>query len=193
MIIPTVIDRWPTGERAYDIYSRLLEDRIIFMWEEVNHATANTIIAQLLYLEKKDPSADIIMYINSPGGSVMDGFGIMDTMRYIKPDVVTVCTWLAASFGAMLLMSGAKGKRYALPNAEIMIHQPLWWTQWQATDIQIAAAHIQRLKKTLNWYIADFSGQPIERIEKDVERDYWMTAKEALDYGLIDHILEPKI
>jgi ATP-dependent Clp protease protease subunit len=122
----------------------------------------------------------------------MDGFGIMDTMRYIKPDVVTVCTWLAASFGAMLLMSGAKGKRYALPNAEIMIHQPLWWTQWQATDIQIAAAHIQRLKKTLNWYIADFSGQPIERIEKDVERDYWMTAKEALDYGLIDYILEPK-
>lgn len=192
MIIPTVIDRWPTGERAYDIYSRLLEDRIIFMWEEVNHATANTIIAQLLYLEKKDPNADIIMYINSPGWSVMDGFGIMDTMRYIKPDVVTVCTWLAASFGAMLLMSGSKWKRYALPNAEIMIHQPLWWTQGQATDIQIAAAHIQRLKKTLNWYIADFSGQPVERIEKDVERDYWMTAKEALDYGLIDHILEPK-
>lgn len=189
MIIPTVIDKTPSWERAYDIYSRLLEDRIIFFGEEVNHATANTAIAQLLYLEKKDPNQDIIMYINSPGWSVSDGFGIMDTMNFIKPDIVTVCTWLAASFGAMLLMAGKKWKRYMLKNAEVMIHQPLWWWQWQATDVEIMARQMLKAKAKLNAYIAEYTWQPLEKVARDVERDYWMSSEDAVEYGIVDHVL----
>jgi len=189
MLIPTIIDKTPTGERAYDIYSRLLEDRIIFVWDQIEHNIANSVIAQLLWLEKKDPKKDIIMYINSPGGSVMDGNGIYDTMQYISCDVVTICTGLAASYGAMLLAAGTKGKRFALPHAEIMIHQPSGWSQWQATDIEISARHILRLRETLNGMLAHHTGQTIEKITQDVERDNWMTAEQAVEYGLIDKVI----
>lgn len=189
MLIPTIIDKTPTGERAYDIYSRLLEDRIIFVWDQIDHNMANAVIAQLLWLEKKDPKKDIIMYINSPGWSVMDGNGIYDTMQYLSCDIVTICTGLAASYGAMLLTAGTKGKRFALPHAEIMIHQPLGGSQGQATDIEISARHILRLRDTLNGMLAHHSGQTIETIAKDVERDNWMTAEQAVEYWLIDKVI----
>jgi len=189
MLIPTIIDKTPSGERAYDIYSRLLEDRIIFIWDQIEHNMANSVIAQLLWLEKKDPKKDIVMYINSPGWSIMDGNGIYDTMQYISCDIVTICTGLAASYGAMLLTAGTKGKRFALPHAEIMIHQPLWWSQWQATDIEINARHILRLRDTLNGMLAHHTGQPIEVIARDCERDNWMTAQQAVEYGLIDKVI----
>lgn len=189
MLIPTIIDKTPTGERAYDIYSRLLEDRIIFVWDQIEHNMANSVIAQLLWLEKKDPKKDIIMYINSPGWSVMDGNGIYDTMQYLSCDIVTICTGLAASYGAMLLTAGTKGKRFALPHAEIMIHQPLGGSQGQATDIEISARHILRLRDTLNGMLAHHSGQTVETIAKDVERDNWMTAQQAVEYWLIDKVI----
>ncbi len=189
MIIPTVIEKTSHGERAYDIYSRLLEDRIIFLWQPIDHNIANLVIAQLLYLEKQDPKKDIIMYINSPGWVVSSGLAIYDTMQYVKPDVATVCVWLAASMGAVLLTAGAKWKRFALPHSEIMIHQPLWGVEWQATDIIIHAEHIMKLKKILNEILSKHSWQPIEKIEQDVERDKFMSAQEALEYGLIDKII----
>jgi ATP-dependent Clp protease, protease subunit len=189
MLIPTIIDKTPTGERAYDIYSRLLEDRIIFIGDQIDHNMANSVIAQLLWLEKKDPKKDIIMYINSPGWSIMDGNGIYDTMQYLSCDIVTICTGLAASYGAMLLTAGTKGKRFALPHAEIMIHQPLGWSQGQATDIEINARHILRLRDTLNGMLAHHTGQTTETIAKDCERDNWMTAEQAVEYGLIDKVI----
>ncbi len=189
MIIPTVIEKTSHWERAYDIYSRLLEDRIIFLWQPIDHNVANLVIAQLLYLEKQDPKKDIIMYINSPGWVVSSWLAIYDTMQYVKPDVATVCVWLAASMGAVLLTAWTKWKRFALPHSEIMIHQPLWGVEWQATDIVIHAEHIMKLKKILNWILSKHSGQPIEKIEKDVERDKFMSAKEALEYWLIDKII----
>jgi ATP-dependent Clp protease protease subunit len=189
VIIPTVIEKTQQWERAYDIYSRLLEDRIIFVWQEINAPMANNIVAQLLYLEKKDPDKDIIMYINSPGWEVYSGFSIYDTMQYVKCDVVTICVWLAASFGAVLLAGWTKWKRFSLPNSEIMIHQPLWWAQWQATEIVIVAEHILKLRKNLNAILAKHTGQPISQIEIDVERDKFMWAKDALKYGLIDKII----
>lgn len=190
MIIPTVIENTKNGERAYDIYSRLLEDRIIFFGSQVTPETANLTVAQLLYLEKQDPDKDIIMYINSPGWVVSSGLAIYDTMQYIKCDVVTVCIGMAASMWAVLLTAGTKGKRFALPNAEVMIHQPLWWAEGQATDIAIAANHILYLRSKLNKMLADHSGQKVSTIEKDVERDNYMSAQEAKKYGLIDKVLK---
>ena len=189
MIIPTVIEKSAMWERAYDIYSRLLEDRIIFLGQPIDHNVANLVIAQLLYLERKDPNKDIIMYINSPGGVVSSWLAIYDTMQYVKCDVATVCVGLAASMGAVLLTAGAPWKRFALPNSEIMIHQPLGGVEWQATDIIIHAEHILKLKKKLNEIISKHSWQPLERVEKDVERDKFMSAQEALEYGLIDKII----
>lgn len=187
--MPYVIEQTNRGERSYDIYSRLLEDRILFLSGEINDTLANTIVAQLIYLEGKDPDKDIMMYINSPGGSISAGFAIYDTMNYIKCDVHTVCIGLAASMGAFLLSSGAKGKRSALPNAEVMIHQPLMGgLSGQASDIKIHAEHILRTKKKLNKILAENSGQPVEKIEKDTDRDNYMTAEEAKKYGLIDNI-----
>ncbi len=187
--MPYVIEQTNHGERSYDIYSRLLEDRILFLSGEIDDTLANTIVAQLIYLEGKDPDKDIMMYINSPGGSISAGFAIYDTMNYIKCDVHTVCVGLAASMGAFLLSSGAKGKRSALPNAEIMIHQPLMGgLSGQASDIKIHAEHILRTKKKLNKILSENSGQPIEKIEKDTDRDNYMTAEEAKKYGLIDNI-----
>ncbi|MBQ2711864.1 MAG: ATP-dependent Clp endopeptidase proteolytic subunit ClpP [Clostridia bacterium] len=188
MIIPTVIDKHEGVERAYDIYSRLLEDRVVFLGGEVNDASANSIIAQLLYLEGKDPEKDIFLYINSPGGSVTAGMAIYDTMRYIKCDVATICVGLAASMGAVLLTAGTKGKRSALPNSEIMIHQPLGGAQGQATEIEIAARHILKTRNKLNGILSECTGQPLATIEHDVERDNFMDAEEALKYGLIDKI-----
>lgn len=187
--MPYVIEQTNRGERSYDIYSRLLEDRILFLSGEIDDTLANTIVAQLIYLEGKDPDKDIMMYINSPGGSISAGFAIYDTMNYIKCDVHTVCIGLAASMGAFLLSSGAKGKRSALPNAEIMIHQPLMGgLSGQASDIKIHAEHILRTKKKLNKILSENSGQPVEKIEKDTDRDNYMTAEEAKKYGLIDNI-----
>lgn len=187
--MPYVIEQTNRGERSYDIYSRLLEDRILFLSGEIDDTLANTIVAQLIYLEGKDPDKDIMMYINSPGGSISAGFAIYDTMNYIKCDVHTVCVGLAASMGAFLLSSGAKGKRSALPNAEIMIHQPLMGgLSGQASDIKIHAEHILRTKKKLNKILSENSGQPVEKIEKDTDRDNYMTAEEAQKYGLIDNI-----
>lgn len=187
--MPYVIEQTNRGERSYDIYSRLLEDRILFLSGEIDDTLANTIVAQLIYLEGKDPDKDIMMYINSPGGSISAGFAIYDTMNYIKCDVHTVCVGLAASMGAFLLSSGAKGKRSALPNAEIMIHQPLMGgLSGQASDIKIHAEHILRTKKKLNKILSENSGQPVEKIEKDTDRDNYMTAEEAKKYGLIDNI-----
>ncbi len=191
-LVPTVIESTNRGERAYDIFSRLLKERIVILSEEVNAVTASLITAQLLFLEAEDPDKDIQFYINSPGGSVTDGMMIYDTMQHIKPDVQTICMGMAASMGAVLLTAGTKGKRFILPNAEVMIHQPLGGAQGQATDILIAADHIKRTKLKLNKILADASGQSLETIEKDVERDNWMTAEEALKYGLVDHIMEKR-
>jgi len=188
MLIPMVVEQTNRGERSYDIYSRLLEDRIIFVNGEINDQTANLVIAQLIYLEGKDPDKDIMMYINSPGGSVVAGLAIYDTMNYIKCDVCTICVGMAASMAAVLLSSGAKGKRFALPNSEIMIHQPLGGFQGQASDIKIHADHIMKTKKLLNKILAENSGADIEIIEKDTDRDNYMSAEEAKKYGLIDKI-----
>ncbi|MBQ4313509.1 MAG: ATP-dependent Clp endopeptidase proteolytic subunit ClpP [Clostridia bacterium] len=188
-LVPMVVEQTNRGERSYDIFSRLLNDRIIFLSEEVNDTTASLVIAQLLYLEGQDPKKDISLYINSPGGSVMAGLGIYDTMNYIKCDVSTICVGMAASMGAFLLAAGAKGKRYALPNSEIMIHQPLGGAQGQATDIEIQANQILKLKKRLNTMLADATGKPYETIALDTERDNYMTAQEAVAYGLIDKVI----
>ncbi len=187
-LIPYIVEQTSRGERSYDIYSRLLEDRIIFLSGEIDDAVANTVVAQLIYLEAKDPNKDINLYINSPGGSVSAGLAIYDTMNYIKCDVSTICIGMAASMGAFLLSSGAKGKRYALPNSEIMIHQPLGGAQGQASDIKIAAEHILRTKKKLNSILAENSGRPIEQIERDTDRDNYLSAEEAQNYGLIDKV-----
>ena len=188
MLIPMVVEQTNRGERSYDIYSRLLEDRIIFVNGEINDQTANLIIAQLIYLEGRDPDKDIMMYINSPGGSVVAGLAIYDTMNYIKCDVCTICVGMAASMGAVLLSSGAKGKRFALPNSEIMIHQPLGGFQGQASDIKIHADHIMKTRKLLNKILSENSGVEIEKIEKDTDRDNYMSAEEAKKYGLVDKI-----
>ena len=190
--IPYVIEQNSRGERSYDIYSRLLKDRIIFLGEEVNETTASLVVAQLLFLESEDPSKDIHLYINSPGGMVTAGMAIYDTMQYIKCDVSTICIGMAASMGAFLLAGGAKGKRFALPNAEVMIHQPSGGAKGQATEIQIAAENILKTKKKLNQMLADNTGKPYEGVAADTERDHWMSADEALDYGLIDGIITKK-
>ena len=191
-LVPYVIEQNSRGERLYDIYSRLLKDRIIFLGEEINDAVASTVVAQLLFLESEDPGKDIHMYINSPGGSVTAGMAIYDTMNYVKCDVSTTCIGMAASMGAFLLSSGAKGKRYALPNAEVMIHQPLGGAQGQATEIQIAAEHILKTKKKLNQILADNAGKPVEEVEKDTDRDNWLSADEAKEYGLIDEVIKDR-
>ena len=188
-LVPYVIEQTSRGERSYDIYSRLLKDRIIFLGEEVNDVTASLIIAQLLFLESEDPGKDISLYINSPGGSVTAGLGIYDTMQYIKCDVSTICCGMAASMGAFLLAGGAKGKRYALPNSEIMIHQPLGGAQGQTTEIEIAAKHILRTKEKLNKMLSENTGKPYDVIAADTERDNWMSAAEACEYGLIDSVI----
>ena len=188
-LVPYVIEQTSRGERSYDIYSRLLKDRIIFLGEEVNDVSANLIVAQLLFLEAEDPSKDIQLYINSPGGSVTAGMAIYDTMQYIKCDVSTICLGMAASMGAFLLSSGAKGKRYALPNSTIMIHQPSGGAQGQATEIQIVADQIAKTKKKLNEILSANTGQPLEIVEKDTDRDNYMTAEEAKSYGLIDGVV----
>ena len=189
-LVPDVIEQTSKGERSYDIYSRLLKDRIIFLSEEVNDVTASLIVAQMLFLESEDPNKDINFYINSPGGSVTAGMAIYDTMQYIKCDVSTICIGMAASMGAFLLAGGAKGKRMALPNAEIMIHQPSGGARGQATEIQIVAENILKTKKKLNEMLAANTGKPIEIIEKDTDRDNYMSAQEALEYGLIDRVIE---
>ena len=191
-LVPYVIEQNSRGERSYDIYSRLLKDRIIFLGEEINDAVASTVVAQLLFLESEDPGKDIHMYINSPGGSVTAGMAIYDTMNYVKCDVSTTCIGIAASMGAFLISSGAKGKRYALPNAEVMIHQPLGGAQGQATEIQIAAEHILKTKKKLNQILADNAGKPVEEVEKDTDRDNWLSADEAKEYGLIDEVIKDR-
>ena len=188
MLIPMVVEQTNRGERSYDIYSRLLEDRIIFVNDEITDQTANLIIAQMIYLEGKDPDKDIMMYINSPGGSVVAGLAIFDTMNYIKCDVCTICVGMAASMAAVLLSSGTKGKRFALPNSEIMIHRPLGGFQGQASDIKIHADHIMKTRKLLNKILSENSGVDIEKIEKDTDRDNYMSAEEAKKYGLIDKI-----
>ena len=188
-LVPIVVEQTNRGERSYDIFSRLLKERIIILSDEVNSVTASLVTAQLLFLEAEDPDKDIQLYINSPGGEVTSGLMIYDTMQYIKADVQTICMGMAASMGAFLLAAGAPGKRFALPNAEIMIHQPLGGASGQATDIQIAARHIQHTKDRLNRILAQRTGQDLNRITQDTDRDNWMTADEALDYGMIDHIL----
>ena len=188
-LVPYVLESTSRGERSYDIYSRLLKDRIIFLGEEVNDVTASLVVAQLLFLESEDPNKDINLYINSPGGSVTAGMAIYDTMNYIKCDVCTTCTGMAASMGAFLLSGGAKGKRFALPNAEIMIHQPSGGAQGQATEINIAAEHILKTRKKLNEILAANTGKPLETIERDTERDNYMSAQEAMEYGLIDRVI----
>lgn len=187
-LVPTVVEQTSRGERAYDIYSRLLKDRIIFLADEVNDTTASLVIAQLLFLESEDPNKDISLYINSPGGSVSAGFGIYDTMQYIKCDVSTICVGMAASMGAFLLAGGTKGKRIALPNSEIMIHQPLGGAKGQASDMKIHADHIIKTRDKLNKILSANTGQPIDVIERDTERDNFLSAEAALEYGLIDHI-----
>jgi ATP-dependent Clp protease protease subunit len=191
-LVPTVIESTNRGERAYDIFSRLLKERIIILSEEVNHVTASLITAQFLFLEAEDPDKDIQFYINSPGGSVSDGMMIYDTMQHIKPDVQTIGMGMAASMGSFLLAAGAKGKRFILPNAEVMIHQPSSGTQGQASDIEIAAKHIIKMREKLNRLMSDMTGQKIEVIEKDMDRDNWMTAEEAMKYGIVDHIMMKK-
>ena len=188
-LVPMVVEQTNHGERSYDIFSRLLNDRIVFLSDEVNDTTASLVVAQMLFLEAQDPDKDISFYINSPGGSVSAGMAIYDTMQFIKCDVSTICIGLAASMGAFLLSAGAKGKRFALPHSEIMIHQPLGGAKGQATDIQIQAEQILRIKKTLNEILAENTGKPLKQIEKDTDRDNYMTAQQALDYGLIDQIL----
>lgn len=191
-LVPMVVEQTGKGERSYDIYSRLLKERIIFLGDEVNDTTASLVVAQLLFLESEDPDKDIYLYINSPGGSITSGMAIYDTMNYIKSDVSTICIGMAASMGAFLLASGAKGKRFALPNSEIMIHQPLGGFKGQATDIDIHAKRILKTKETLNRILSERTGQPIEKINNDVERDYFMSAEEAKEYGLIDEVIEKK-
>ena len=189
---PSVIEKTAYGERAYDVYSRLLKDRVIFLRGEVNEALANSIVAQLLFLEMEDADAEISMYINSPGGSVTDGMAIFDTMRYIRPKVRTVCLGMAASMGAFLLMAGEPGMRMALPNSEVMIHQPSGGASGQATDVQLHAEWLLRTKRKMNKLMSEMTNQPLERIERDVERDYFMTAEEARAYGIIDEIFVPR-
>ena len=188
-LVPVVVEQTGRGERSYDIYSKLLKDRIIFLGDEVNDATAGLIVAQLLFLESEDPDKDIHLYINSPGGSITAGMAIYDTMQYIKPDVSTICIGMAASMGAFLLAAGAKGKRLALPNSEIMIHQPLGGTRGQATDIEIHAKRILKMKDTLNQKLSERTGQPLEKIQMDTERDNFMSSIEAKEYGLIDEVI----
>lgn len=193
MLIPMVIEQDGRGERAFDIYSRLLKDRIIFLGSHVTDETANVVIAQLLYLESENPDKDIYFYLNTPGGVVSAGMAIYDTMQYIKPDVATVCVGQAASMGALLLAAGAQGKRYALPNARILIHQPMGGSQGQATDIGIQAKEILRLREELNLILSKHTGQPVKRIEKDTDRDYFMTSKEACEYGIVDQVIEKRM
>lgn len=190
--IPYVVEQTTRGERTYDIYSRMLEDRIIFLTGEIGDLTANSIVAQLIYLEGKDPDKDVNLYINSPGGSVSAGMAIYDTMQYIKCDVATICVGLAASMGAFLLSSGARGKRFALPNSEIMLHQPLGGAQGQASDIEIQAQQILKIKKKLNKILSENTSQPLSTIERDTDRDFYMSAEEAKKYGLIDKVFEPR-
>ncbi len=192
MLIPTVLEKTAGGERAYDIYSRLLKERIVFLHDEVNHQTASIVIAQLLFLEAEDPKKPIKLYINSPGGSIQSGLAIIDTMNIIKPDVETYCTGMAASMGAMILSQGAKGKRFILPNAEVMIHQPLTGVEGQASDIEISAKHILKLKSVLYEMLSKATGKDVKQIEKDSDRDYWMGAEEAKKYGIIDEIVGKK-
>ena len=189
MLIPTVIEKSPFGERAYDIYSRLLKERIIFLGSPIDDHVANLIIAQLLFLESEDDKKDIHLYVNSPGGSVTSGLAIYDTMNHVKPDVRTICVGMAASMGAVILSAGAKGKRFILPNAEVMIHQPLGGAEGQASDIEINARHIIRSRETLNKMLAKNTGQPLSKIEKDADRNFYMSATEAKKYGLIDEII----
>ena len=191
-LVPYVIEQTSRGERSYDIYSRLLKERIIFLGEEVNETTASLVVAQLLFLESEDPGKDIHLYINSPGGSVTAGMAIFDTMNYIKCDVSTICIGMAASMGAFLLMAGQKGKRLALPNSEIMIHQPLGGASGQATDVAIRAEWLVKTKEKMTRLMAEMTGQPIERVKQDVERDYFMSAEEGLSYGIIDEIYRPR-
>jgi len=191
-LVPMVVEQTSRGERSYDIFSRLLNDRIIMLSGEINDAVANLVVAQLLYLESQDPDKDISLYINSPGGSVTAGMAIYDTMQYIKPDVSTICIGMAASMGAFLLSSGAKGKRYCLPNSEVMIHQPLGGAQGQATDIAIHAEYILKIKKRLNTILAQNTGKPLEVIEADTERDNFKSAQEAMEYGLVDKVIEKR-
>ena len=192
ILIPNVVERTSNGERGYDLYSRLLKDRIIFLADEINDQVANIVVAQLLFLEMDNPDADISLYINSPGGSVTAGMAIYDTMNYIKPDVRTVCVGMAASMGAFLLMAGEKGKRLALPNSEIMIHQPLGGASGQATDVEIRAKWLLRTKDKMIHMMSDMTGQPEDKLRLDCERDYFMSAEEALDYGIIDQIYYPR-
>ena len=192
-LVPMVVEQTNRGERSYDIYSRLLKDRIIFASGEVDDVMADLIVAQLLFLESEDPNKDIQLYINSPGGSVSAGFAIYDTMNYIKPDVSTICIGMAASMGAFLLASGAKGKRFALPNSDIMIHQPSGGAQGQASDIQINAEKILKIRQKLNEILAERTGQDLEKIERDTDRDYWLSSEEAKKYGLIDKVIEKRV
>lgn len=191
-LVPYVIEQTNRGERSYDIFSRLLKDRIIFLGDEIDDSTANLVVAQMLFLEMEDPDKDIMLYINSPGGSITAGMAIYDTMRYLKCDVATVCVGMAASMAAFLLAAGAKGKRKALPHAEVMIHQPLGGARGQATDIQIHAEQILRVKKMMNELLSQNTGKPLKTVEKDVERDHFLTAEQALDYGIIDEIIAPR-
>ncbi|MGB4017977.1 MAG: ATP-dependent Clp endopeptidase proteolytic subunit ClpP [Syntrophomonadaceae bacterium] len=191
-LVPMVIEQTNRGERSYDIFSRLLKERIVILSDSVNNVTANLIVAQLLFLEAEDPNKDIQFYINSPGGEVSAGLMIYDTMQYIKPDVQTICMGMAASMGAFLVAAGAKGKRFALPNADLMIHQPSGGAQGQATDITIAAEYILKLKQRLNRILAEHTGQPIEVIERDTDRDTWLSAEQAIEYGLIDKIMSKR-
>ena len=192
-LVPVVVEQTSRGERSYDIFSRLLKERIVILSEEVNSTTSSLVVAQMMFLEAEDPDKDIHFYINSPGGSVTDGYAIYDTMHYVKCDVATYCMGMAASMGAFLLAGGAKGKRFALPNAEVMIHQPLGGAKGQATEIEIAAKQILRTKANLNRILSENTGKPIEVIAQDTERDNWMTAQEALDYGLIDKIITTRV
>jgi len=189
MLVPYVVDQTSSGERSYDIYSRLLEDRIVFISGEIDDATANTVVAEIIYLEAKNPDKDICVYINSPGGSVTAGMAIYDTMKYVKCDVSTICVGLAASMGAFLLAAGTKGKRFCLPNSEVMIHQPLGGAQGQASDIEITANHIIKTKKKMIEMLSKNTGQSIEKVSHDVDRDYYMTADEAVAYGLVDKVI----
>ena len=191
-LVPTVVEQTGRGERAYDIYSRLLKDRIIFLGDEVNDVTAQLVVAQLLFLEAEDPDKDIYLYINSPGGSVTAGMAIYDTMQYIKPDVSTICIGMAASMGAFLLNAGAKGKRFALPNSTIMIHQPLGGAKGQATDIEIHAKWILQIKERLNQILSERTGQPLEKVKADTERDNFMSAMEAKEYGIVDEVIDQR-
>lgn len=191
-LVPIVVEQTSRGERSYDIFSRLLKDRIILLSDEVNDVTASLIVAQMLFLEAEDPDKDIQLYINSPGGSITAGFAIYDTMNHVKPDVQTICVGMAASMGAFLLAAGTKGKRFALPNSEIMIHQPLGGIRGQATDIKIHTEWLMKIKNKLNRIISERTGQPLEKIERDVERDFFMSAEEAIEYGIIDNVMEKR-